>query len=112
MSFGFEQQKFPIPRVEAPGTKHGVITAFPKWKYHEDYAQGLIVNDAAEEIELGDGWVDSPAGGGCGTHPGAEKLVAGEGRLASVKTALAAVEKAKADREAKAAKAKAKAAKE
>ena len=36
----------------------GAKTDFPKWKYHDE-EMPVIVNDAAEEKALGDGWRDT-----------------------------------------------------
>jgi hypothetical protein len=32
----------------------------PKWKYHPERPEGLIVQDVEAEQRLGPGWVDSP----------------------------------------------------
>ena len=35
---------------------------YPKWVYHQEKApKGIIVKNEKEKLELGEGWVDTPA---------------------------------------------------
>lgn len=88
MSFGVEEKQVPLPYVETQNIKFGVVTEFPKFKYHPQYPQGLKINDAEEELALGDEWVDSPAEFGVETHPQISEKDAVLSRLAQIREAV------------------------
>lgn len=90
MSFGFDQKDATLPYVETQNAVKGEITPFPRVKYHEQYPQGLTVNDEVEEASLGDGWVDSPAEFGVETHPSVDKSDPVQVRLAEIRGAIKA----------------------
>lgn len=70
MTFGVEELPFKIHYTESPGTIHGTVGPYPKWKYHAvDAPQGIIVDSQEDEDSLGDGWVNSPAELGIETAP-------------------------------------------
>lgn len=73
MSFGFEEKKVQLPYVESQNAKHGVPTPYPRFKYHKQRLDGVIVNDAIEEAALGEGWADSVAEFGIETAPSYDK---------------------------------------
>ena len=90
MSFGFEEKKVNLPYVESQNAKHGVITPYPRVKYHKQRLDGVIVNDAMEEAALGEGWVDSPADLGIESAPSYDKNDPVAVSLAKVRAAKAA----------------------
>lgn len=92
MSFGFEEKKARLPYVETEKITFGVVSEFPKWKYHEKYPQGVIVNDVEEEAALGDDWVNSPAEYGVETHPSVDQSDPVQKRLAELRAARKATE--------------------
>ena len=95
MAFGVEEKKVPLPYVETQNAKHGVVTAYPKFKYHPEYVQGTVVNDETEEAALGEGWFDSPAEFGIETHPSVDKNDPVAVRLAEVRGIVERSKKAK-----------------
>jgi hypothetical protein len=88
MSFGFEEKKVPLPYVESKNAVHGEVPEFPKFKYHEKYPQGLLIETPEEEVALGDGWHDTPAAFGVETHPSVDKRDPLAVRLAEVREAV------------------------
>ena len=93
--FGVEEKKVPLPYVETQNAKHGVISAFPKWKYHPDYKQGVVVVDETEEASLGDGWSDTPAAFGVETCPAFDRNDKIAVHLAEVRGIVERAKKAK-----------------
>jgi len=87
--FGVEEKKVTLPYVETANVKFGEVTAFPKWKYHEKYPTGIVVNNETEEEMLGDGWVDSPGELGIETCPAYDKADPVAERLALLRQAVA-----------------------
>lgn len=85
MAFGFEEKKVSLPYVEAKGTKHGVVSEYPKFKYHPDVPAGVVVDDMEEEADLGEGWVNSPAEFGVESCPQRDKLAEAKDIVAKAK---------------------------
>jgi hypothetical protein len=90
--FGVEEKKVPLPYVETQNIKFAPATEYPKWKYHKKYPQGLIVESAAEEVALGDGWANGPSELGIETCPSVDKSDPVAVRLAEVRAAIKAAE--------------------
>ena len=93
MSFGFEEKPAKLPKVETQKITYGVVTEFPKFKYHAKYLKGLVVENAMEEEALGEGWFDSPAD--CGapeSHPSIDPRDEVQLRLAKIRDAVKSVQ--------------------
>ena len=89
MSFGIEEKKVTLPYVQSDNVKFGVVTAFPKFKYHVKYPQGVVVNNEDEEVAIGNDWVDSPAEFGVETSPSVDPTDEVQVRLAEIRAAVA-----------------------
>lgn len=90
MSFGVTEVEAKVPYVQTQKITFGVVTQYPRWKYHKKYPQGLLINNEEEEAALGDGWHDSPAAFGVETHPSVDAKDEVQVRLAKIREAIAA----------------------